>query len=176
MGVDVTLECCSIPLEGHKGVFYHLSLHCLSIPAKHQLFKVNWCLSLSVDRLDSSKRRWNNTVIMNCYTGTCHLLNIYALYSPSHGQRKQGRQRLLYPEYILRYSLPGFFALPAWDSENTTRQERMGKASVHLLCSRLMMTGTWSWVLPVTFEIVYLRCQASRSGWSQWATAKVKKS
>ena len=56
MGVDVTLECCSIPLEGHKGVFYHLSLHCLSIPAKHQLFKVNWCPSLSVDRLDSFKQ------------------------------------------------------------------------------------------------------------------------
>ena len=39
-------------------------------------------------------------------------LNIYALYSPSHGRRKQGRQRLLYPEYIGRLVSPDFLLSP----------------------------------------------------------------
>ncbi|XP_071789623.1 uncharacterized protein [Asterias amurensis] len=39
-------------------------------------------------------------------------LNIYALYPPLHGRRKQGRQRLLYPEYIGRLVSPDFLLSP----------------------------------------------------------------
>ena len=57
-----------------------------------------------------------------------------------------------------KISFSGCSALPAWDSENSTRQERTGKACVCLPCSRLMMMMpthgcpdwlSWTWQIHV---------------------------
>ena len=72
----------------------------------------------------------------------------HALYSPLHGWRKQGRQRLLYPlyMYIERLVSPDFLLSPL--EIRRIAQDR-GEACVRLLCSRLMMNAVCTMTLIV---------------------------
>ena len=75
-----------------------LGIKCLDKVTNNQLYNISQQRPL-IHTIQKRQLKWVGHILRKPFDEP---LNIYALYLPTHGKCRQGRQPLLYPEYIAR--------------------------------------------------------------------------